>query len=231
MCRLLYIKSNEVFDINHYLEKFAVICKNSKENQGHGWGLAYLDEKNNFNYYKNINPIWTDDFSFTKNKKTKILIAHARSAFEDKDIRIENNMPFYDENYVFIFNGELRGVKIKEHGRIGAEKIFNFIKRFDKKDSKESIKNAMEKAISIIKKRTDYIKALNIIIANKENVFVNNYFTTDEDYFCLRMKKEINENKKNNETNKNERLIICSQEFENENKENWKKLNLGLYVF
>lgn len=231
MCRLLYIKSNEVFDINPYLEKFAVICKNSKENQGHGWGLAYLDEKNNFNYYKNINPIWTEDFSFTKNKKTKILIAHARSAFEDKDIRIENNMPFYDENYVFIFNGELRGVKIKEHGRIGAEKIFNFIKRFDKKDSKESMKNAMEKAISIIKKRTDYIKALNIIIANKEKVFVNNYFTTDEDYFCLRMKKEINENKKNNETNKNERLIICSQEFENENKENWKKLNLGLYVF
>ncbi|MEM3374245.1 MAG: class II glutamine amidotransferase [Candidatus Woesearchaeota archaeon] len=228
---MLYIKSNEVFDINPYLEKFAVICKNSKENQGHGWGLAYLDEKNNFNYYKNINPIWTEDFSFTKNKKTKILIAHARSAFEDKDIRIENNMPFYDENYVFIFNGELRGVKIKEHGRIGAEKIFNFIKRFDKKDSKESMKNAMEKAISIIKKRTDYIKALNIIIANKEKVFVNNYFTTDEDYFCLRMKKEINENKKNNETNKNERLIICSQEFENENKENWKKLNLGLYVF
>ncbi|MEM4397518.1 MAG: class II glutamine amidotransferase [Candidatus Woesearchaeota archaeon] len=234
MCRLLYIKSNEFFDINYYLEKFAVICKNSKEYQGHGFGLAYLDEKNNYQYYKNIKPIWENDFSYTKNKKTKILIAHARSAFEDKDIIIENNMPFYDENYVFIFNGELRGVRIKEQGRIGAEKIFNFIKRFDKKENqdskKESMKKAMEKAISLIKKRTDYIKALNIIIADKENAFVNNYFTTDEEYFCLRMKKEkkINQDKPNEF---NEKLIICSQEFEDDNKEEWKKLDLGIYVF
>ncbi|MEM2138907.1 MAG: hypothetical protein QXM96_02025, partial [Candidatus Woesearchaeota archaeon] len=77
MCRLLYVKSSGFFDINYYLEKFAAVCKNSKENQGHGFGLAYLDEKNNYQYYKNINPIWENDFSFTKNKKTKILIAHA----------------------------------------------------------------------------------------------------------------------------------------------------------
>jgi len=36
-------------------------------------------------------------------------VAHARSAFEDKDIVVENNMPFTDGERVFIFNGELRG--------------------------------------------------------------------------------------------------------------------------
>ncbi len=40
-------------------------------------------------------------------------------------------MPFYDDQFIFIFNGELRGVRIKADGRIGAEKIFNFIKRFN----------------------------------------------------------------------------------------------------
>ncbi len=54
---------------------------------------------------------------------TKRLIVHARSAFQDKDIVVENNMPFYDDKYIFIFNGELNGVKIKSDGRIGAEKI------------------------------------------------------------------------------------------------------------
>ena len=46
-----------------------------------------------------------------------------------KGIKIENNMPFTGGNYVYVFNGELRGVRIKEKGRIGAEKIFNYINR------------------------------------------------------------------------------------------------------
>lgn len=222
MCRLLYIKSNKEFEIKPYLEKFAIMSKNSKEYQGHGWGLAYLDETNIktnvFQYYKNINPIWTDDLTFSNNKKTRVLLVHARSAFDNKDINIENNMPFYDEKYVFIFNGELRGVKIKENGRIGAEKIFNYIKRFDKGD----IKAAMEKAIQIIKKRTDLIKALNIIIADKNNAYINNYYTLDEDYFCLRIKKN-NVSKKDSKE-----IIICSQPLDNEE---WQKLDKGIFVF
>ncbi len=84
-------------------------------------------------FYKSINPVWQDDFS--RFGKTSLLVAHARSAFEDRDIVIENNMPFFDGRTVFIFNGELRGVKIRAEGRIGAEKIFNYIRRFDKSDT------------------------------------------------------------------------------------------------
>ncbi|MBN2368698.1 class II glutamine amidotransferase [Candidatus Woesearchaeota archaeon] len=197
MCRLLCVRSETEFDIQSFLKKFSVICKKSQEYQGHGWGLAFLKE-GEWQHYKNIKPIWEDDLAHFG--RTKYLIAHARSAFEDRDIVIEYNMPFYDDRYVFIFNGELRGVTIKEEGRIGAEKIFNFIKRFDKGD----MKSAMEKAVPLIKKRAREIKALNIIIATKENVFLNTYYSMDPDYFTMHFSE------------KDDMLRICSMPFPGE---------------
>ncbi|MBU2491375.1 MAG: class II glutamine amidotransferase [Bacteroidetes bacterium] len=214
MCRLLYINSKSEFDISEYLKKFAEISKNSKEFQGHGWGFAYI-ENGEWKYYKNINPIWEDDIS--KFGKTKRLIAHARSAFKDKDIVVENNMPFYDDNYVFVFNGELSGVKIKEEGRIGAEKIFNFIKRFDNND----IETALIKGVSVIKKRSSYIRAMNIIIADKEKAFVASNFSEDPDYFTMYCKKS------------DDQIIVCSENFPGEiESDGWTKIknnSIGVY--
>jgi len=203
MCRLLYIRSENEFNMSEQLEKFAHISKISKEYQGHGWGYAWL-ENNKWKYYKNINPIWEDDFS--NFGYSRLLIAHARSAFKNKDIVVENNMPFYDDNFVFIFNGELRKVKIKSEGRIGAEKIFNFIKRFYKND----MLSALQKGRSIISKRTEYIRAMNIIIANKDKAFVSSQFSEDPDYFTLQYKIE------------NGITTICSQKLDDS--DNWKSL-------
>ncbi len=205
MCRLLFVKSKTELDINYHLEKFADVCKSSKEFQGHGWGCSYLNADDNWEHYKNINPIWEDDFS--KFNFTNRLIVHARSAFEDKDIFIENNMPFYDDEFVFIFNGELRGVKINAEGRIGAEKIFNFIKRFHNYD----MKKAIEKGIDIILKRSNYIRAMNIIIADKNNAYVSSLFNEDSEYFQMSYKQT------------DEELIICSQNYIGEN--DWIKIN------
>ena len=94
MCRLLTIRSNTAFSIEPHLKKFADIAQNSKEYQGHGWGCAYLDEAADWKIYKNINPVWEDDLS--RFGKTALFVAHARSAFEDRDIVIENNIPFFD---------------------------------------------------------------------------------------------------------------------------------------
>ena len=116
MCRLLYVNSKNKFSTAEFLSKFAEISKNSKEFQGHGWGCAYF-QNGKWNYYKNVNPIWEDDLSQFGDSNR--LIAHARSAFKDEGIAVENNMPFYDDKYIFIFNGELKGVKIKEDGKIG----------------------------------------------------------------------------------------------------------------
>jgi glutamine amidotransferase len=205
MCRLLTIKSEKKFAITPHLKKFADIAKNSKEYQGHGWGCAYQDDTQNHNwkFYKNISPIWEDDLE--RFGKTKLLVAHARSAFEDKDIVVENNMPFFDGRTVYIFNGELRGVKIREQGRIGAEKIFNYIRRFDK----GSTQQALEKAVAIIRKRTRHIRGMNIIMVNESGIFVSSYFTEDETYFTMKYRDGAE-------------LIICSEPYPAEN--NWQTI-------
>lgn len=203
MCRLLFVESTTEFKIEDHLNIFAGICKNSKEFQGHGWGCSYL-QNGNWEHYKNISPIWEDNL--TQFPSSTRLIVHARSAFQDKDIRVENNMPFYDDENIFIFNGELHGVKIKAEGRIGAEKIFNFIKRFDNGD----MNNALSKGVEIIIKRADYVKAMNIIIANKDQVFVSSNFNEEEEYFTMSYKKD------------DDQLIICSVPYPNEN--GWIKI-------
>jgi len=198
MCRLLLIKSENEFDINENLKIFSKIAKNSKEFQGHGWGCSYL-VNNEWEHYKNIKPIWEDDLS--QFNKTKYLVAHARSAFKDKGITVENNMPFHDDKFVFIFNGELHGVRIKEEGRIGAEKIFNFIRKHDNGD----IVDAFVTAISRINRNTRYVRGMNIVLASKNHIYLNSNFGEDSDYFTVHYKETAND------------LHICSESFPNQN--------------
>ena len=203
MCRLLTIRSKTEFSIEPHLRKFADIAKNSEEYQGHGWGCAYRDAAAGWKFYKNIRPVWKDDLNRFGN--TSLLVVHARSAFEDRDIVVENNMPFFDGRTVFIFNGELRGVKIRQEGRIGAEKIFNYIRRFDKGDTNVALK----KAVDIIKKRTRSIRGMNIIMVNESGIFVSSYFTADKAYFTMRYRE-------------GRELTICSAPYPGE--ENWRPI-------
>jgi glutamine amidotransferase len=189
-----------------HLQKFSQIAKNSKEYQGHGWGCAYLVDEQ-WKFYKNIKPIWEDDLeSFDS---TNLLIVHARSAFKDKDIHIDNNMPFTDGRYVFVFNGELHGVKLKESGKIGAEKIFNFILRFNSSD----LKQAIHKGVNIIKKRSRYVRAINFIIADNQSAYVYSDFNEDQEYFTMQY------------INNSEQVIICSEPYPEEL--DWKILETG----
>ncbi len=198
MCRLLYVNAKKEFSVSEYLSKFSEISKKSKEFQGHGWGCAYL-QSGEWHYYKNVNPIWEDDLS--RFGSSTRLIAHARSAFKDEGIVVENNMPFYDEKYIFVFNGLLSGVKIKEEGRIGAEKIFNYIKRFDK----GNIKNALEKGTEIIKKKSSFIRAMNIIMTDSKGAYVYSHFNDAEDYFTMHAKFS------------DDSIVVCSDSFVGEN--------------
>ena len=197
MCRLLTVKSQTPFAIGPHLEKFAHVAKNSREYQGHGWGCTYQDPAGQWQFYRNIKPVWKDDLS--RFGETSLLVAHARSAFEDKDIVVENNMPFFDGRTVYIFNGELRGVKIREEGRIGAEKIFNYIRRFDKGDTQQ----ALTRAVAIIKKRTRHIRGMNIIMVNETGIFLSSYFTEDESYFTMSFRQ-------------GDDLVICSDPYPSE---------------
>jgi hypothetical protein len=94
------------------------------------------------------------------------------------------------------------GLTIREKGRIGAEKIFNYIRRFDKGDTR----NAIVKAVEIIKKRTRYIRGMNIIMVNDDGIFVSSYFTEDDRYFTMKYRE-------------GRELVICSAPFPGE--KNW----------
>ena len=184
MCRLLCVKNQEPFDIGERLSHLSDIARTSPEYQGHGWGCAWLVD-GEWRVYRNIKPVWEDDLG--QFGATTLLVAHARSAFRDENIVVENNMPFSDDRYVFAFNGELRGVRITAEGRIGAEKVFNYIKRFDKGD----MAAAMRKGMDIIVRRTRYVRAMNMIIADRENVYVGSFFNQDPEYFRLRARDDF----------------------------------------
>ena len=147
------------------------------------------------------------DLSQFANLKTNLLLVHARSAFRDEGIAVENNMPFSDGDSVFIFNGELCGVKIKSEGRIGAEKIYNYIRRMDKGDKLQ----ALDKAVGIIKRRTAYVRAMNILMSDGETSLLSSDYSEDPDYFQMyRKQSDVME-------------WVCSQPYPGE--ENWQQID------
>ena len=197
MCRILLVDNPGLVEPNAYLAEFRTVCEQSREYQGHGWGCSWLDSENQWQHYHCIDPIWKDpkaDFP-----KTSLFLVHARSAFRDEGIVVENNMPFSDGHSVFLFNGELQGVRIKAEGRIGAEKIYHFIKRFEK----EGLKKAVEKGVRVIDKRSRYIRAMNFFLASPEAIEVCSWFGEDPDYFQL------------HETLTEQTRLICSAPLSN----------------
>ena len=197
MCRILYARASRPFSIPSLLEPFAELSRNSSEFQGHGWGCSWRTD-DEWRHYHHIDPVWEDDFS--RFGETSLLLVHARSAFRDEGIVIENNMPFSDGESVFIFNGELRGVRIKSDGRIGAEKIYNYIRRFDRDDKLA----ALGKAVGIIKKRSAYVRAMNIILCDGEQSCLSTSYSEDPDYFQMHQKKT------------EDMHLVCSQPFSND---------------
>jgi predicted glutamine amidotransferase len=178
MCRLLYVRSTDEFSIGPHLEAFAGIAEGSKEFQGHGWGAAFL-EGGEWKIHRSITPVWRDDLG--RFGSTRLLVAHARSAFRDEGICVENNMPFRQERDLFVFNGELHGVKVRSPGRIGAEKIFNYIRRFDRGD----LEAAVRRAVAIIAERSRYVRAMNMIVGSPEKMVLCSMFSADPGYFTL----------------------------------------------
>ena len=178
MCRILYASSDSPFPISELLLPFAEMSRASREYQGHGWGCAWRDG-NGWRQYHDIRPVWQDRLDGFG--ETRLLLVHARSAFRDEGIVVENNMPFSDGESVFVFNGELRGVRIKSEGRIGAEKIYNYIRRFDKGDKCA----ATARAVDIIARRSAYVRAMNLILSDGEQSCLSTSFNEAPEYFQM----------------------------------------------
>ena len=208
MCRLLCVRNKNGFEMRPHLEAFANIARHCQEYQGHGWGCAWRDD-DQWRLHHDVRPIWEDDLA--RFGRTTLLLAHARSAFRDEGIAVENNMPFFDGERVFIFNGELRGVRLKETGRIGAEKIFRFIIRFHRGD----LLAAMRRALPIIERRTRYVRAMNLLVATRDTVCVASRFNENPDYFQMRTRSTDGLD------------IVCSDPYPGEPGNAWQAVENG----
>jgi glutamine amidotransferase len=181
MCRFLAVHDRRPFAVGDPLRRLATIARNSSEYQGDGWGCAWLQD-GQWRSYRNLRPIWEDDLD--RFDHTTMLLAHARSAFRNEGLDVDNNMPFQDDGTVFVFNGELRGVRIHAPGRIGADKLFHFLLRSGGDCSVRGIR----KSVEIVKKRSRYIRAMNFVLAGRDALVVHSYFNEAPEYFTLHRK-------------------------------------------
>ena len=182
MCRLLALTAAEPVDLAAHLRAFAEVARRSREYQGHGWGCAWPGN-GGWRTYHSLSPIWEDDLDGFG--PARAVVAHARSAFRDEGIQVENNMPFVDASLAFAFNGELRGVRIAESGRIGAEKLFRFlVKHGAARDG-----GAARTAVRLVEQRTRYVRAMNFVLASPGRFLVCSSFNEDADYFTLHARR------------------------------------------
>ena len=59
MCRLLYTEAPYPRDPASLLERFAVVCRESVEYQGHGWGAMWT-ENGRWKGHRSLTPIWEE---------------------------------------------------------------------------------------------------------------------------------------------------------------------------
>ncbi|MFI5168154.1 MAG: class II glutamine amidotransferase [Thermoanaerobaculales bacterium] len=206
MCRLLAVKDRTRFPIAPLLRRFAAMARASREYQGDGWGCAWNDGRG-WQVYRSLTPIWDDDLE--RFGATSLLVAHARSAFRNEGICIENNMPFLANGVAFVFNGELHGVRIREEGRIGAEKVFNTIRRLTNGD----LATGLATATLFISARTRYVRAMNIVLADGERILVHSSFGEQPEYFTLHVARDDG------------RVAVCSEPLPGD--EVWQPLANG----
>ncbi len=178
MCRLLVVKAATGFAIAPFLERFALTARASREFQGDGWGCAWWTGTR-WERYRSITPVWDD--TFDRFDRTTVLIAHARSAFRNEGIVVENNMPFVEHDLVFAFNGELQGVRLTAEGRIGAEKLFRFLVL----RGADLSPVALSQALDLVARRTRYVRAMNLVLARGTALQVASRFSEDPDYFTM----------------------------------------------
>lgn len=197
MCRFIIIKSAKDFSPLNHLKEFSKICRSSEEFQGHGWGICYLSD-GEWKGHKSIKPIWEEEDIFTSFPKTRIFVAHARSAFGEDTISLENTQPLQYREWLFVFNGEIRGVKLSVEGSTGAHKIFNLIKNYLKNSALEE---AILKTKDLIEKNSKYVKALNLGLVNKRNAYMLCRYNEQREYFTIYYHKEY------------DMSIVCSQSY------------------
>ena len=184
MCRFLVLRSSREFDPTPIVDTFKERCRRSPEYQGHGFGVAFRTS-GGWERRRSLTPLWEDQAPLPDG--VDALMVHARSAFRDEGIDVENNMPFYREELGFVFNGEIRGIRLQAPGRIGAEKLFHLILA----RRRNGLSQALRDADRIVHARSRYVRAMNVALTTLGNlngdpaIYAHCRFSERPDYFTL----------------------------------------------
>lgn len=191
MCRFLLLKSKFKVNSQHIIEHFSDMAQKSKaldgDWQGDGWGISWLDENNNWSIYTSVSPIWEETSHFARIPETSFLVIHARSAsFPQDKNNIHYNQPYLDDNYVFVFNGLLKGVTIpfQAEGKIGAQKTWFLLTKFLRNKSPEK---ALRKLKELMIANAKKIIALNIGLCDKKSIYVFTMYEKHPEYYRLQL--------------------------------------------
>ena len=154
--------------------------------QGDGWGISWLDG-NDWQSYKSVKPIWEDSARDTLLFSSKIFLIHARSAsFPQHKNNKEYNQPFINAKEAFVFNGLIKGVSLHLPGIVGSQKIWSLLQ---KKLLITSPEKALKETLRIITKNSKTVQALNMGIADKDNIYALCYYSIHTNYYSLHYSK------------------------------------------
>ena len=188
MCRFLLVKSIKPINPFKLLQSFSSMAKKSKaydgDWQGDGWGIAWIT-KNSWYSYKSLSPIWDEPRKFQDFPETSIFAVHARSAsFPRHKNNLFYNQPFINPPWIFVFNGLLKGVSLPSliPGEIGAQKIWYLLQ---KQLAKNQPGAALEKIKKLLVENTKELQALNIGLADKNNLYALCFYNRFPSYYQL----------------------------------------------
>lgn len=164
-----------------WLPPFAARCRSSKEYQGDGWGVAWWTDEG-WRRHRSLTPIWDDHAPDLP--RARSFVVHARSAFRDSEVALRHAMPFLSEPLAFAFNGELRGVRLAVPGENGAARLFHLAQRFLAAEGGDA-PAALRRLDEVVSRRSDYVRALNVLVADGRGVHALCRFSEDPEYFTL----------------------------------------------
>jgi predicted glutamine amidotransferase len=201
MCRLLLIKTNSPTPLTPYLTQLATIAQTSNIWQGDGWGIAYkVNPTAPWQWHKSLQPIWQEPHLFDSFPPGTFALIHARGAFGNATKTIENIHPFQQKDWLFAMNGNIKKVRLKIPGSIGAKKVQNLTM---KAMLHASPAQALRHTEEIIEHNSGYTQGMNCVLTNGKQIHVLCKYGEMPDYYTLRYYQD------------HEKLIITSSPFGN----------------
>jgi len=219
------VNLSQLFDsiINMALDKTITHEFNKNKGQGSfqhldGWGIAYLDENDNWVTEKSIKPIPEDPLvNELRNIKTKLAIIHARKGSKGNR-STKNTHPFKYNDYAFCHNGHVRNPirynkSYKPQGETDSEKLFYaIISNLNKKE------NNLTEAISKVLRENNYCKGTNIIFSTKNDSYIAVKENTRPSYYHMFVGKT------------KDTVIVSSEVIANLKDYKWAELDAGSLV-